>query len=208
MTIPDPAVADYRRPPDILSLPIDELAYQEKDRFWRGSRVDIFTKLPEVCDRESFTFLADRWLALLFYVELDEDLIFYAGSPVVVRLAVKCRIPPGGVMNSLVRTLHEDGAQIFYRTDSDARQSRLLCPRWVWRDVRDYGGTFVRKLQVKVQSPTSVLDIRVQRLQRGSCSVSNCPTDVGGLTRASSGDKTEQTKSIDVLEQELASLTM
>ncbi|KAB5526446.1 hypothetical protein GE09DRAFT_1065027 [Coniochaeta sp. 2T2.1] len=139
-TSANPAVADYRRPPDILSLPIDELAYQEKDRFWRGSRVDIFTKLPEVCDRESFTFLADRWLALLFYVELDEDLIFYAGSPVVVRLAVKCRIPPGGVMNSLVRTLHEDGAQIFYRTDSDARQSRLLCPRWVWRDVRDYGG--------------------------------------------------------------------
>jgi hypothetical protein len=172
--------------------------------------VDIFVKFPDICDQQSFDFIADRWLALLFYVELDQDLVFYAGSPVVVRLVLKCRIPPGGMMNSLVRTLHQDRVRIYYGTDNEAPQSRRLCPRRVWRNVRDQGVTFVRKLQVKVQSPASIIDIKVQGLQGGSFNVSNCPRDVGGLRSALSFGVREmdQTKSIDTLEQELASLAI
>lgn len=203
-----PSITNCCRAPNILPLPIDELAYQEKERFWPASRVDIFVKFPDICDQQSFSFIAGRWLPLLFYVELDEDLVFYAGSPVVVRLVLKCRVPPGGMMNSLVRTLHHDSVRIFYGTD-DAPQSRLLCPRRVWRNVRDQGVTFSRKLQVKVQSPASVIDIKVQGLQGGSFSISNCPRDVGGLRSALPlVREMAQTKSIDILEQELASLAI
>lgn len=143
----------------MLALPVDELAYQEKQHITSG----YFRQISRM------------------------------------RSTVLC---PPHMMNSLVRSLNEDRAQLLYSTDNSAPQSRLFCPCRVWRDVRE-GVRFVRKLQVKVQSPATMLDVKIQGLKGTSYSVSNCPRNVGGFMRGMH----IRDESDDILEQELASLT-
>ena len=98
--------------------------------------------------------IANRLLASLFYVELDDPFC----SQYYTTFVIKCRLPPGPhLMDILVRARRQNSYIKFQG------QSYVLCPEDTWQQVLN-GKIFARRVSFTINSTSTVIDIQITGL--------------------------------------------
>ena len=118
--------------------------------------------------------LADKLIASLFYIEIDDPLC----AQVFLSVVLKCRLPPGPDLVQLLKAAREKNAQIQH-----GKHHLVLCSDDNLRSVIK-GNPFGRTFQIPIQAQSTNLDVTISGI-----SVSNCPYPVGSLIAESPGQQ-------------------
>lgn len=115
----------------------------------------------------------------LFYLELTASPKFYH-SPDVCCAMVRCRIPSGGVLLSLLKRLQNDGACLISRGDELDYCRTTLCGSDTMLSCRE-GKPFGKCIQMRVNSPSSILDVQIVFSNGVRRTISKLPCVLGTL---------------------------
>lgn len=148
---------------------------------WPGCKLDALLEFRGgEFTAKQITSAAEKLLASLFYVELEESPEFGSGpaDPVVVRLRVQCRLPPGPSLMDFILRLRTRRCTLVSSGGGPPTVSEV-CPDIVWDRVRK-GLSFVRLLCVRATSPQAAIRVEIEgvlcvRAEATKRLVSNCP---------------------------------
>lgn len=132
----------------------------EAERLWPGCKVDVVLAYSGgEFQHAQITLAADKLLASLFYIELEEMPEFLSEFPVSVGVLLKCRLPPGPHLADLAARLRREQIRVLYHGEEDPQEADL-CPSVAWEDIRD-GHPFRRLLYVRALSGGTVITVKV-----------------------------------------------
>lgn len=126
--------------------------------------------------------IASSLTASLFYLELLRVPSFYR-SPDICHAVVRCRLPPGNALLSLLKKLEYEKTVLVFRGDELDYTKVALCESYAMKRCRA-GKPFLREVQIKANSLNSMLDISIQVSNGDSRSMSNCPYRLDALLKA------------------------
>lgn len=145
-------------------------------RLWPDCKLDALLEFRGgACTAEQITCAAEKLMASLFYIHLDESPVFDSGSA-IVRLRMQCRLPPGPRLMDLILRLRAQRSKLSCRGDGPATVTEL-CPDTVWDRVRT-GQPFLRPICIRAASPNTVISVKMNGMHPGTLGqrlVSNCP---------------------------------
>ena len=128
---------------------------------------------------ESLRPLADRLTASLFYIELMA-LPSFSSIPDNVRVRLRCRLPPGPPLMSLLARLVARRALVYSQGDEAGQRVDPLITSTALSSCRK-GKGFSKILEMKATSLTTKLGIRVGLGAGHQENISNCPYELRQL---------------------------
>lgn len=124
--------------------------------------------------------------ASLFYIELASYPLFYS-APLMVRVRLRCRLSSGPPLMSLLRGLHEKQSKVFYRGDDTKLKGDALVSSVTLSNCRR-GTSFSKILEMKVNSLSTKLDVRIETKRSCQENISNCPYELRKIIKDQNWD--------------------
>jgi hypothetical protein len=170
---------------DLGSMPGCEMILHLKDQIFRNTliaeadiKADLSVVLTPSSPPANIQLLSHQLIASLFYIELAS----YPKPGSQTSLRVKCRIPSGASLVSLVTRLHHYKATAFIKVKRRIdRQEIFVTPAALGR-CRD-GSDFRRTFLIDVPSQSAVIDIQLNSANGNRASLSKCPYSVSALIK-------------------------
>lgn len=145
----------------------------ESERLWPSCKVDTALEFHGgVAETERLP-AAEILLASLFYIEVEDLPVFIPKDGVIIRLHVKCRLPPGPVLANAMMRMRMMNARVWYGENTEDQLE--LCASVTWDRIRA-GQSFQKLLLVRVESRRALINVMVSSSAVSkSCRASNCP---------------------------------
>lgn len=144
----------------------------EAERLFPGCKIDaILDCYGGSLGQIDIVSAAETLLASLFYVDDISNPV--PGQGGIVRVALKCRLPPGPELANLALRLRTTNARIWFGNNSGDRTE--LCDAATWRRIRA-GEPFRKSLLVKVDSAITPINVQISTSDASTTyRASNCP---------------------------------